>query len=46
MIRSEVNPKLDKNENFPGKLIGSWTTQYGELDQVGKSFMTNMNTAL
>ncbi len=35
-FRSEIAPKLHKNEEFPGILVGSWTTQYGELDQVGK----------
>ena len=29
-------PKFDNNEKFPAKLVGSWTTQYGELDQVGE----------
>eukprot|EP00112_Aurelia_sp_Birch-Aquarium-sp1_P006563 Seg1721.10 transcript_id=Seg1721.10/GoldUCD/mRNA.D3Y31 product="Protein NipSnap 1" protein_id=Seg1721.10/GoldUCD/D3Y31 len=31
---SQMLPKFDNNEKFPAKLVGSWTTQYGELDQV------------
>ena len=32
-------PKFDNNEKFPAKLVGSWTTQYGELDQVGEIYI-------
>ena len=28
-------PKMHENKKFPGELIGSWTAQYGELDQAG-----------
>jgi len=31
---STLLPRLDKSDEFPGELCGSWTTQYGELDQV------------
>eukprot|EP00794_Sanderia_malayensis_P014268 gene14268-15755_t len=31
---STISPRLDKCEEFPGNLVGSWVTQYGELDQV------------
>lgn len=36
LFRSQMLPKFDNNEKFPAKLVGSWTTQYGELDQVGE----------
>lgn len=31
----ESQTYLDSNKDYPGSLLGSWTTLYGELDQAG-----------
>ncbi|KAJ7378738.1 hypothetical protein OS493_021321 [Desmophyllum pertusum] len=32
-FRSETLPKLSQDEQFPGELVGAWTTMFGRLDQ-------------
>ena len=33
--RAVMNSKLNADENYPGRLIGSWSTIYGEQDKAG-----------
>ena len=33
--RSAMNTSLSNNDLYPGRLVGSWTTVYGDLDEAG-----------
>ena len=35
--RGMALPALSENKDYPGCLLGSWQTEYGPLDQFGKS---------
>ena len=34
----EINTKLSTTEEYPGKLVGSWNTVYGEGDEASEEF--------
>jgi len=34
-VRGEVQSYLNSNSDYPGRLVGSWTTLYGDVDQAG-----------
>ena len=39
--RGDTLPKLSEDDQFPGELVGAWTTMFGRLDQASKCTMHN-----